>query len=261
MTLIAAPSFIANQGNPVSGPLLSTGNVFYLDDSSAVDADALYTYSNVILAGTPQAPFTTGAFALTQCTANHGDVIVVGKGHSESLATLFALNTKAGVTFIHQGWNIAWVTESTAGSYRSDMHGQVVSRVASLLPATTTLNIFTVVGAIKITEIWGLVEVVFPNTACTVKITAVPTGLTATDVCAASASVALAAVGTVYSITGTLADAGLLTVNQTRIGQATAVIAHTGVIRIQTSGSPATGTISWHMAYNPIKPGSYAIAA
>jgi hypothetical protein len=238
-------------GVPV-GNLSVTGRVFYLDGSIGTN--------NLSTAGTAAYPFDTGAFALTACSANRGDVIIVGKGHDQSLATLLALNTVAGVTFIDTRYNVSWTT-GTPGANRAVSNRQSVSRLAALLTSAAPNNIFTVVGSIRVIEIYGLVEVVIANTACTVRLGAVATGLTEFFMSAASASVAAAAVGTTISITGTVADAAILSANQNRLSQALVHVVHTGVIRITNSGSPATGTVSWHMLYEPVTPGSYAIAA
>jgi len=62
----------------VQAALNTTGNIFYVDsgNSSAVD------YSG---AGTSKTkPFKTVDYAIGQCTANNGDVIIVMPGHAES---------------------------------------------------------------------------------------------------------------------------------------------------------------------------------
>lgn len=238
-------------GVPV-GNLSITGKVFYVDGSIGTN--------NASTAGTAQAPFDTGAFALTQAVANRGDVIIIGRGHDETLATLFALNTVAGVTFLDTRYNVSWTTGASS-SYRAPSARQTVSRAAALLTSASPNNIFTVVGAIRVLDIFGRVDVVIANTACTVRLGALSTGLSEVFMSAASASVAQAAVGTIISIDGTAANAAILSANQARVAQATPWDVHTGVIRITNSGSPATGTVSWHMLYEPIAPGSYAIAA
>ncbi len=249
MTDFAAPLTV--DGVPV-GSLLSPGKVFYVDGSIGTN--------NLQSAGTAQKPFDTGAFALTACSANRGDTIVIGLGHDQTLATMFALNTKAGVRFIDLRNGAMWITQGV-GSYFGPSVAFTAKRVAALLPATTNLTIFNVVGCVKITDLWGLVEVVIANTACQWKFTAVPTGLSGTDLCANGTDLAAAAVGTTLGITGVFATGGSIFANQTRVAQLNAQIVHTGIIRITTTGSPATGTVSYHCRYEPITPGSYIFAA
>jgi hypothetical protein len=82
-------SFYAYQGgDPYSGVV---GNVFYVNSVTGVDS-AGYGYS-------PEAPFDSIAYAITKCTADNGDIILVAPGHVETItgAAGVALNV-AGVT-------------------------------------------------------------------------------------------------------------------------------------------------------------------
>lgn len=249
------PAGVALNGTPhlLSMPLLTQGKLLFLDNSHAQAHD---TGSH----GTLDRPFSTGAYAVTQCRANHDDTIVVLPGHTETVATLLALTTVAGVTFTHLGLGVGWRTGASGARYGTATI-QHAKRAASLV--TSAFNIFTVVGAVRLVDIYGLVEIVIANTASLVKLTHTPAGgvMAATDICANSASIAQAAVGTTYSITGTLANAGVLSANQTRIAQAGAVVLHTGTLSVAATGEPATGTISWHATYIPLTPGSYMLAA
>lgn len=246
-------------GQPVSG-LVSPGNVYFLNDAATLAAN-----STPGEAADPTTPARTGAAVAAFCTALRGDVIVVGPNHSESIATLLALTLPARTTIIHTGLNISWSGRKLGGAIGaldSPSQAQVVERLASLLPATTNLTIFTIVGGpVEVINIEGLVVVALAATANLAKLTAVATGLTAVDLCAASADLTGAAVGTVLSITGTLANAMVISANQTRIAQATRVIVHPGIIRVNTTGTMATGTVKWSMRYAPLAAGAYVVAA
>lgn len=73
------------------------GNTFFVDsgDTDAADAAA---------GGTSAAPFATLDYAVGQCTANNGDVIIVRPGHVEDLATGESIDFDiAGITVIGLG--------------------------------------------------------------------------------------------------------------------------------------------------------------
>jgi hypothetical protein len=57
------------------------GEVFHVNNSSVISKGAINGSDGNN--GSFLAPFSTVAYALTQCTANRGDVIVLGAGHSE----------------------------------------------------------------------------------------------------------------------------------------------------------------------------------
>jgi|SRR5581483_2361456 len=80
---------------PGSGP---GSQIFFVNN-------ALATASDVAGAGTnPLQPFKTINFAVTRCIANNGDVIYVGPGHVETVASAGALTIGvAGVTIIGIG--------------------------------------------------------------------------------------------------------------------------------------------------------------
>lgn len=247
-------------GLPFSG-LVAPGRVFFLNDRATLAANA-----GAAAAQDPTTPARTMAVAATYATANNGDVIIVGPNHSESVATMLAVALPAQTTVLHSGLGTVWggtTFGGAVGALNGDSVVKIIKRAASLLPASTTLNIFTVVGGpVEIQDIEGIVTVILPASPATLaKLTAVPTGLAATDLCANSATLASAAVGTVLSITGVLADAMLITPAQTRIAQATRVVAYPGVIRVATTLTSATGQVAWSLRYMPLQPGAYVIAA
>lgn len=100
MPLTNFPGGVSSFGMPVigSGPILTTGNVFFV--SSAVSGR-----SDSTAAGRdPATPFATIDYAIGQCTASNGDHIIVMPGHTETVtaAAGIALDV-AGVTIIGIG--------------------------------------------------------------------------------------------------------------------------------------------------------------
>lgn len=109
------------QGVTIKGvPILVTnpGRVFWVSNATTLQTgDSGGSNGNP---GTMQKPFSTIAYAMTRCTANRGDIIIVKPGHAEvvSAAAGMALAT-AGVAFIGLGYGsmrpkITWNTANTA---------------------------------------------------------------------------------------------------------------------------------------------------
>lgn len=75
-----------------------TGNVFWVSSTSSTKSDSVGSgYS-------PDAPFATLAYALTQCTASQGDRIYVMEGHVEAVIAAGTIAwSKIGVTVIGLG--------------------------------------------------------------------------------------------------------------------------------------------------------------
>ena len=67
-------------------PLLQMhpGEVFHVNNSAVLSKGAKGASNNND--GSFKAPFNTLTYALTQCTANRGDIIVLGAGHTETVA-------------------------------------------------------------------------------------------------------------------------------------------------------------------------------
>jgi len=74
-----------------------SGNTFFVDSGDADAADAAG-------GGTSDAPFATIDYAVGQCTANNGDVIIVRPGHVEDLASGASIDFDvAGITVLGLG--------------------------------------------------------------------------------------------------------------------------------------------------------------
>ena len=73
------------------------GDIYYVDSTGGVDSTGNY--------GTKYTtPFATVDYAINQCTANHGDIIVVMNGHAESYTAANGFDADvAGITIIGMG--------------------------------------------------------------------------------------------------------------------------------------------------------------
>jgi hypothetical protein len=103
MAITAYPQGVSSFGIPVIGSgssvPVSTGQYFFVSNSPLKVGQDATTRGK-----TPTDPFKTIAYAVTQCTANRSDVIVVMPGHVETItsATSFTI-TKAGISIIGLG--------------------------------------------------------------------------------------------------------------------------------------------------------------
>lgn len=85
-------------GIPVPASPMTTGNVFFVD-SGNVDGDDSPNSGKK-----PNVPFVTLDYAVSQCTANNGDVIYVMPGHAENLSAADAIDLDvAGISVIGIG--------------------------------------------------------------------------------------------------------------------------------------------------------------
>ena len=99
MALTNYPNGVASFGIPLLGASadipVSTGNYFYVDSSTGI---------NQVGYGTRETPFSTIDYAIGQCTANKGDVILVMPGHTETITAAGGITLDvAGVSIIGLG--------------------------------------------------------------------------------------------------------------------------------------------------------------
>jgi len=153
-------------------------------------------------------------------------------------------------------------------SFKSDVAGAVseqlqgvknVTRVSNTLPQSVAAPIFVVSGAVKIVEIVGEVMTVIQTQLNNTKLIANPTVGADTDICAVL-DITAAAVGSMFNITGTLANAMVLQANGTHIAQLGEVVIPTGTIDLSCSASN-TGAIKWSVAYIALEAGATVAAA
>lgn len=135
-----------------------------------------------------------------------------------------------------------------------------VSTTAAFM--STGLTAFNIAGGpIEILAIIAECISLNDNTASTLIFTADPTNGAATNLCAASATLADAVAGTIVNITGTLVDAAVISVNGTAIVQAGGLVAAAGIIALTVGVGTTTGTWKIHMRYRPLASNAVVTAA
>ena len=139
--------------------------------------------------------------------------------------------------------------------------GFKVERATATPPATTTDEIFAVVGGkVLVTALIGEVTTAIQNQTCNLKVTHNPDTGTSADV-ASNLDIANDEIGTLYIVEGD--GTALVGVNAGTgwpTGTTRGWIANTGAIDIET-GATNTGSIKWTIFYVPIDAGAYIEAA
>ena len=134
-----------------------------------------------------------------------------------------------------------------------------VTRAAAALPQTAQAALFTVTGRVNIKKIIGVVTTVIQTQANDTKLVANPTVGADVDLCAVL-DVSADAVGTNYTITGTLANAMVATTSGANVTQAAPVTVQAGTIDLNCAASN-TGAVSWLIEYEEIDEGATVVAA
>jgi len=136
--------------------------------------------------------------------------------------------------------------------------GQRVDRAAAALPQTAAHALFTVSGGrVKITSLIGEVTTEIQNQANNTKLVANPTVGGTLDLCAVL-DIAADAVGTLYGISGILADAMLDGIAIEAMSQG--VIVKPGTIDLDCAANN-TGEVKWTLHYVPVDAGATVAAA
>lgn len=243
-------SFNLNVGygaGQLAGAPFTTGKVFFVASSSDTNLayiDGLFTPDGEGV----QRRYSTITAALAACTAGNGDVIVLSPSFTTALtaAELLSAETK-GVKFYNAGQ-----LDPASGTYK-------VNRATAALPQTTQSGLFTVTGRIKLLDIKGVVTTIIQTQANNTKLVANPTVGADVDLCAVN-DITADAVGTVYSITGTLANAMVATTSGAGVFQAAPLTIEAGTIDLSCAASN-TGSVKWYVEYLPIDPGARVFAA
>jgi len=136
---------------------------------------------------------------------------------------------------------------------------RIVSRNAANLPQTTQTAYFTVTGRVLITQIVGEVTTVIQTQACDLDLWSNPTVGADVALCAVN-NITADAEGTVYTITGTLADALVATTSGAVKSQANAVLVTAGTIDLKAAASNS-GATKWTLHYIPLDSGSSVTTA
>lgn len=138
MGLTAFPNGASSFGMPLigSGPVLTTGNVFFVDSGNTAS-------SNANAAAEPSQPAATIDGAVGKCTANNGDVIFVMPGHTENISSATSLVVDvAGVLIIGlgEGRNRPTLTfTATAGSIEMDAANCRLSNIVLVTSITAVV--------------------------------------------------------------------------------------------------------------------------
>lgn len=190
--------------------------------------------------------FNTWALAIAATVAGRGDKILVSRNFTTAptLAQLATMNTN-GV-----------VAEQLGGKQGNNY---VTHRAAATLPATTKTPYFTVTGKVRVLAIIGEVTTIVQAQANAIKLVSTPTVGAAVDLCATVESNA-AAVGSLLTITGTLANAMIKTVSGAVPQQASPVIVTAGTIDLNTAATN-TGATKWTIIWEPVDEGAMILAA
>lgn len=100
MALTNFPNGVSSYGVPVlgSGPVFTTGNVWFVDSGHANAENSTARGTSADL------PFASIDYAVGQCTANNGDYIIVMPGHTETVTAAGGLDLDvAGITIVGVG--------------------------------------------------------------------------------------------------------------------------------------------------------------
>jgi len=108
------PQGVSSFGVPVlgSGPIFTTGNIFFVDSGAANATDNPNR-------GSKDEPFATIDYAIGRCTANNGDHIIVMPGHAETVSAASGIDFDvAGITLVGLGKGASrpTITHSATGS-------------------------------------------------------------------------------------------------------------------------------------------------
>lgn len=136
---------------------------------------------------------------------------------------------------------------------------QTAARGANTTPQGAAAALFTVSGRVDIDKIIGEVTVEIGAGANNMKLVSNPTVGADVDMCAVL-DIDGAAVGTVFHITGTQANAMLTTVSGSYEAQPGPLGVPAGTIDLDCTGSTA-GSIKWTVIYRAIDSGSTVVAA
>ena len=228
-----------------SGIPFTTGKVFFVDDSSGTNLNAIDGLYKPDSEGVLRR-FSTITLALAACVVDRGDIIVTAPDFSTALsaAELLAAETK-GVQIIPSNM---------------DANGLItVHRADGALAQSADLSIFTVTGLVEVVNIIGKVGTVVATAANESLLKINPTAGADVDLCAAL-DITGAAAKSFLSITGTAGDDLVNTDSGAIVKQAVPIIVDAGIIELECAAS-STGTVKWMVQYKPLEPGARVFAA
>lgn len=141
--------------------------------------------------------------------------------------------------------------------YQALRVGFAVEREAATLPATTATPYFTVLGGRVLAFFLGEVTTVVQTQTCNAKLIHNPDVGTDLDICAVL-NITADEVGTLYTISGTPADALIGAGQAGRLGGG--IVLKPGTVDFSTSATN-TGATKWTCYYIPLDPGASVVAA
>ena len=149
MTISNFPHGIASMGVPILGtPSIISGDVYWV---GATAGASWVAGVNAPESGQKATPFATIDYAIGKCTANHGDVIYVLPGHTETLATAGAITADvAGVSIIGLGNGTLkpQLTLSATASTIAISAANVTIKDIEIIPGIAEIvTVFNVTGA------------------------------------------------------------------------------------------------------------------
>lgn len=232
-------------------PVRTQGKTFYVSDTTGA------MWNDLLLRFPPDSDGLTLVYsdvtsAVASCVSGNGDVVALAPDFTTAFTATEVTSCKTkGVSVVQLGKNIAgvWFAE----------------RATANLPQNANSAIFTITGKVKILNLIGEVTTAIQNQAINATLSAQSTdgNISATNLisvalCAAT-SIASDAIGTIYTITGTLAN-NLQSFNAGGVAQAAPIIVRSGTIKVQTNASN-TGQVKWRVDYVPVEPGARIFAA
>ena len=145
---------------------------------------------------------------------------------------------------------MATVTLSTAYNEMEPSYPQTAQKTAATTPQGVAGSLFTVTGRVLIEQIIGEVTVEIGAGANNTKLIANPTVGADVDLCA-TVDIDADAVGTLYHITGTVANAMIATTSGAFELQAGGLMVSAGTIDLSCSGS-TVGETKWTVIYRAL---------
>ena len=137
---------------------------------------------------------------------------------------------------------------------------KIVERSASTLPQTAQTAYFTVTGRVLITQIVGeVITAAIGAVETLAELISNPTVGADVNICA-QLDLNADAIGTLYTISGTLADALIATTSGAVAAQSAPILVSAGSIDLKTSSS-TTGQTKWTVHYIPLDSDSSVVAA
>jgi hypothetical protein len=145
MSLTRFPHGVSSFGVPVlgAGPIVTTGNVFFVDDSGSNSNDGL----------SPDHPFVSLDYAVSRCTASHGDVVILMPGHAETTTAVGIDVAGVRVVGLGIGADRPTITATTGASDLLDVTA-----------ANCTLENFCLVGAAS--GVTALIDIAADDLTC-----------------------------------------------------------------------------------------------